>query len=131
MLSYFNSQYLNILLKKAMGCSTFCWVFCNQIPAMVCSDAYEKTKKSLEKYGLTKTGTLVIAFLISLKYFLASTVHLISLYLFSMFVTFISISLKLGMNIINEFTCQMNDCTSFLLLGASTFRLEFTLSGQS
>ena len=88
---------------------------------MVSSKAKEKTRKSLLKFGLTRTGAYVIACLISMKDLLASIFHFIAWSFFNILVIFIKTSIKLGINLLKKFTFPMNDCTSFLLLGSSTF----------
>ena len=70
------------------------------------------------------------SFLISLKDFLASSVHFILFSLFNIFVMFFIISEKLGMNLLKKFTCPINDYNSFFLLCSSTFKIASTLSGS-
>ena len=128
MISYFNSPSLNILLKNVIGYSSLWSFFCNKTATIVCSEAYENTKKYLSKSGLTSTSAYEIDLFISLKDFLASTVHFISWFFLNILVMFINILAKLGMNLLNKFTFPLNDYTSFSLLGSSTFKIELTLS---
>ena len=107
MISYFNSTSLKILLKSAIGYFEFCLFLYNNTPAMVCFEAKEKIIQSFEKSGLIKTGASVNAFLMSLKEFLASRVYLMSFPFLNIFVTFLKICAKLGINHIEKFTCPI------------------------
>jgi len=74
---YFKGASLRALLKKAMGCSYPWSFFYNKTPTIVCSKAKENKMKSLSNLGLISTGVLVKASFISLKDFLALTIHFI------------------------------------------------------
>ena len=72
---YFRGASLSSLLKKAMGCYCPIMFFCSNTASIVCSDGYEKMKKSLVKSGLNRNGVWVSACSTSSKDFLASVVH--------------------------------------------------------
>ena len=113
-----------------MGFSTFLLFFYNKTRVRVCYEAYKKIKKSLLKYGHTRTQAFVIPCLISLKVFVASTILFIWFSFLNILVMFLSISTNLGMHFLKKFTFIMNVCTSFFLLGFSTFRIALTISGS-
>ena len=113
-MSYFNSPYLNTLLKNSIGCSLFWLYLYNNTLAIVWSEALENIGKHLLKYGLTKTGASMIACLISLKYILAYIFHFISWSFFSILVILINISAKLGKNLRPQKLYLSNEWFHFL-----------------
>jgi hypothetical protein len=84
---------------------------------IVCLDAKENIKNSLVYLGLDNTGASPINFLTRLNDDLASVVHLISLPFFSISMINLTISTKLGINLLKKFIFPKNDWISFLFLG--------------
>jgi hypothetical protein len=100
------------------------------MPAIVCSQEKENKIKYFAKFGWASTGALVNATLISSNEFLDLGIHFISSPFLRIFVIYFMISTILGMNLLKKFTFPRKDCTSFLLLGVSIFRIDSTLLGS-
>lgn len=114
-----------------MGSSKFCSFFCKRTPAMVCSEANENIMNSLVKFGLTNIGASVKAFLISVKDYLASTIHLIQLSFLNMLAMCFTTSTKFVINLHKKSTLPRNDCISFLFMGIIIFVWLQLYSDQS
>ena len=99
----------------------FCKFFYNNTPIVVCSESNEKTRKSFVKSGLIKIGALVKACLIYVNESFPYVVHFMILYFFNIPVMSLTISAKLGMNLLRKFTFPKKDWISFLLLGKPIF----------
>ena len=80
-----------------------------------------KYKKYLSKFGLIKTGVVIIAFLIDSKECLASSVHFTSKSFLNMHVIYLVSSAKFAINLLMKFMVPRKDWISFLDLGRDNF----------
>ena len=86
--------------------------------------------KSHEKSGLIKTGAWEIAFLISSKDLLVSSLHLKATSFFSRALNGIILSAKFGTNLRMKLIFPRKDCRDFLLTGGRMSFIDWTLSGS-
>jgi hypothetical protein len=97
---------------------------------MVSFEAKEKMMKSLEKFGLTKTGAIIITSLICSKDSLPSLSHSKWASFLSNLLRGLTISTKFGTNLLIKLIWTKKDYKDFLSLGRGIFLMASTLAGS-